>query len=567
MKLVKIFANKNFKNIEFNEGFNVVLAVINDQENKKDTHNLGKTYLTHVIDFILLGDKRYFENDVFEDVIFYGELKLNNGKYLLLKRAVDPASKISFKLNEFKSNDFNPPLSWDFENIPFERSKKKLNEFLNFDVVKNYDYRKSITYFLRTQQDYLDVYKLNKFKSRHIDWKPFVFELLGYDSNLIVEKYILEDEIKSNESSIQTLEDEAKTNPKERDRLAGLLDIKQQELTEAQDSIDRFNFFKEDSTLNKDLIESLDNEIQLLNTERYRITYEINKIKESLANLQTNIKTEDLEKLYKETGLYFPEILKKEFANLIEFNTSISQERKVFLDDNLKLLQNQHIAINNKIKTLESEKSQKLTFLTEKDSYEKFKFYQKKLSESEADIYVLKQEIKNIDRINEIKDLNKEIFVKIDKITKEIESAINTRRHANINKIFNNIIHDILDSHAIISLKQNNQGNVEFGAEYQRSLDAITTAEEQGTSYKKLLCMAFDLALLIHYSQNSFFRYVYHDGILEGLDDRVKISLLEKIKEICSQHNIQYILSSIDSDIPFYFFLDPYLFTDEEICL
>lgn len=197
MKLVKIYANKNFKNIEFNPKFNVVLAIINDKLNKKDTHNLGKTSLIHVINFILLGsfNKKIFGNKIFQGVVFYGELALNDGRFLILRREIDTNTKISFKINDRKSNGFIVPDSWDEENLAFDKSRKKLNEYLGFDVVPNYDYRKSITYFLRTQQDFLDVYKLDKFKGKHIDWKPFVFELLGYDSNLIIKKLSLEDDI------------------------------------------------------------------------------------------------------------------------------------------------------------------------------------------------------------------------------------------------------------------------------------------------------------------------------------------------------------------------------------
>jgi uncharacterized protein YydD (DUF2326 family) len=89
-----------------------------------------------------------------------------------------------------------------------------------------------------------------------------------------------------------------------------------------------------------------------------------------------------------------------------------------------------------------------------------------------------------------------------------------------------------------------------IAADYQNPSDLNTTSEAQGTTYKKLLCMAFDLSLLIHYSKKSFFRFVYHDGILEGLDDRIKIRLLNKVKSICEENDLQYVLSLIDSDIP-----------------
>ena len=55
MKLVIIYSNKNFKNIEFNEHFNAVIAFI-QSEKKDDTHNLGKTSLIRIIDFLLLGE-------------------------------------------------------------------------------------------------------------------------------------------------------------------------------------------------------------------------------------------------------------------------------------------------------------------------------------------------------------------------------------------------------------------------------------------------------------------------------------------------------------------------------
>lgn len=355
MKLVKIYANKNFKKIEFNPEFNIVLAIISDKVNKKDTHNLGKTSLIHVINFILLGSfqKKIFGNKIFQGVVFYGELELNDGRFLIIRRGIDTNTKISFKINESKSHGFHVPKKWDEENLAFDKSRKKLNEYLGFDVVPNYDYRKSITYFLRTQQDFLDVYKLDKFKGKHIDWKPFVFELLGYDSNLIINKLSLEDDIDKKKGIIKVLKEESRINIEDRDKLAGLLDIKNQELNIALKTIDKFNFFEQDKSLNKELIEQLDDKIQLLNTERYRLAYEINKIEESLSNLTQEINIQDLEKLYKDAELYFPEVLKKDFSDLIQFNEAISKDRKKYLTENLEDIKEQYTSVNRELNKLE----------------------------------------------------------------------------------------------------------------------------------------------------------------------------------------------------------------------
>jgi uncharacterized protein YydD (DUF2326 family) len=75
----------------------------------------------------------------------------------------------------------------------------------------------------------------------------------------------------------------------------------------------------------------------------------------------------------------------------------------------------------------------------------------------------------------------------------------------------------------------------------------VPSSQSEGTSYKKLICALFDLTLLKVYEDAPFFHFVYHDGIMEGLDDRKKIALLAVVREQSNQKN-QYIL--IDSDIP-----------------
>ena len=204
--------------------------------------------------------------------------------------------------------------------------------------------------------------------------------------------------------------------------------------------------------------------------------------------------------------------------------------------------------------------------LTEADAYDKFKIYQKDLANIEGEINLLREKLRLIDNSSiieeEIENLQeqKKLFIS------EIRDAINKRAHAEINRIFNQIITEIVGTNAIISIKQNTDGNVEFEADYQTSTQ-ITTSEADGTSYKKLLCVAFDLALLIHYSKHSFYRFVYHDGVLEGLDDRIKQRLLNVTQRLCKEYNLQYILTLIDSDIPRDIKGDGYKFPIAAICL
>jgi len=553
MKISKIYSNKNFKNIEFKENFNAIIA-FSESGKKEDTHNLGKTSLIRVIDFLLLSSfnkntDKLLGKDIFIGQEFYGEFKLLNGKYLVVKRAINSATKILFKINDTKLNDFELNIEWD-EQLPLKKAKAFLNEHFEFNVLQNWDYRKSITYFLRSQQDYLDVFKLNKFKGKYKDWKPFVFDLLGFNGDLILRKLEIEEDIDDLKKKLQTLKLEAQIDTSEKDRLIGLLDIKKNELSEIETQIDKFNFYKEDLKTNKQLVEEIDLKLQAFNTDRYRISFEINKIQNSLSDIVDSIDTKVINDLFKEVNLYYPKQLKKEYEDLVNFQKSITIERKQYLSENLKSLKNEYSVLNLSIKEVESQKSDFLSLLTQKDSYFKFKIYQKKMVGIEVEIERIKDKLKAIDNslIYE-NDIRKKKELVNEKVLK-LKESLTERKHSTINKIFNSIIKEIIDTNALISLKLNNQGNIEFNADYQNKTDLLKTAESQGTTYKKLLCVAFDLSLIINYSENSFYKFVYHDGVLEGLDDRIKILYINLVKEICEKYDIQYIVTLIDSDLP-----------------
>ncbi|WP_213197139.1 DUF2326 domain-containing protein [Cloacibacterium caeni] len=553
MKISKIYSNKNFKNIEFNERFNAIVAFI-ESDKKEDTHNLGKTSLIRVIDFLLLSsfDKntdKLLGNDIFIGQEFYGELKLNSGKYLLIKRSINTPTKISFKLNDSKLNNFELDINWD-EELTLKKAKARLNEFLNFNILPNWDYRKSITYFLRSQQDYLDVFKLNKFKGKHKDWKPFVFDLLGFNGKLILEKLEIEEEIDLLKGKVKTLKLEAQIDTSEKDRLEGLLEIKKNELFEVRTLIDKFNFFKEDILTNKKLVEEIDVQLQAFNTDRYRISFEINKIESSLSDINDDIDNKTISDLFEEVNLYYPQQLKKEYNDLINFQKSLTIERKKYLLETLTELKKEYLDLNIKIREIENQKGELLSLLTQKDSYKKFKEYQRKTVSLEVEVERIDDKIQAIDNSLIIENDIAEKKESIANYVLALKDALSERKHSNINKIFNSIIKEILDTNALISLKLNNQGNIEFNADYQNKVDLLNTSESQGTTYKKLLCVAFDLSLLVNFSNKSFYKFVYHDGVLEGLDDRIKIRYIKLVKELCEKYDLQYIITLIDSDLP-----------------
>lgn len=554
MKLIKIYSNKNFKNTSFEDGFNAVVASAKSKK-KEDTHNLGKTSLIKIIDFLLLtkidrSKDKLFRNELFSGQYFCGEFLLNSGDFLIIKRSIDNPTKVSFKLNKSKLLDYVLDIDWDIQNMTFEKAKKQLQEYLSFDVLSSWSFRKSVTYFLRSQQDWLDVFKLNKFKGRHKDWKPFVFDLLGFNGQLIFDKLDLEDKIETLKKELLIIKREAQVDTEQQDKLKGLLDIKENELEEVKNDIDRFNFYQSDLEVNKRVVEELDLRIQALNTDRYRISYEIKKTKNSLSDIFEEIEVESIKKLYSDLEVFFPENLSKQYEDLICFQKKITIERKKILQVNLDDLEKEFSSVNIEINNFEKKKSEMLSILLERDSYFKFKEYQKTLTKVEVEIARINDKLEAIDKSlifeKKISDYKEDVSTKIRNLKTEIAS----RKHSGLIKKFNTIIKGILDTNALLSLSQNKQGNVDFNADYQNKSDLLQTSEAEGTTYMKLLCVAFDLSILQKFRNDSFYRFAYHDGVLEGLDDRLKIRYIKTVKQICTENNIQYILTLIDSDLP-----------------
>jgi len=113
-------------------------------------------------------------------------------------------------------------------------------------------------------------------------------------------------------------------------------------------------------------------------------------------------------------------------------------------------------------------------------------------------------------------------------------------------------------------MRQNGQGNIDFKVEVTKENEVDITAEGKGNTYQKMLCISFDIAVLVAYHKNSFYRFVYHDGALEGLDNRKKINFIKLVRDYCTKYNLQYIFTAIEHDIPLEMLKT---FTSREICL
>ncbi len=563
MKISKIYSNKEdiFPTIRFDDGFNVIFGDVKSPKDlNKDSHNLGKTLLISLIEFLLLKRlsnqhflKKHF--DRFKDFKFYLEIKLNNCSFLTIKREVENNSKVSFKKHEERNQDLRD-LSlneWDHCEVSFEKAREMLDSYLSFTSIGGWTYRKGISYFLRDQGDYRDVFQIEKFtQGDHIDWKPYLAKLLGLNDELVERKFLLDQKISEKYTELTKLQNKIQIKAEDYDKLKGTIEIKESQIEETEDKIEKFNFYEQELKLNKQLVEELESKIAELNNDLYNINYEIGKIELSLTNnLKFNL--DEIKETFEDVKVYFNDKLIKDYELVLDFNKKVYLERKKYLKERLENLNSQKESKLLLLKQNDQKRSELLGFLRGEESFKKFKQLQSFLVLGKTEVLDLKNQLTVLDSMEslraEIEKLEEERKKLVMGIVKDIKEGNNIYKI--IRTSFNEIIKRVFNQSAILSISLNQEGNIEFNAEILKNEKTLeTTSEGEGTSWRKILCAAFDLSVLRAYTSSSFFRFVYHDGILEGLDNRKKSNFLEVVRDYVRDYDIQYVLTAISDDLP-----------------
>jgi len=579
MRLSKLYSNKPeiFSLIDFVSGLNVVMAEIRLPENRnKDTHNLGKTTLGRILDFAFLSgrDPEFFlfkYAELFKDFVFFLEIELEDGTFITIRRGVKEASKIAFKRYEAGQQDFSELslAQWDHQNVPFERARDLLDGLLDWRALKPWSYRKMLGYLLRSQEDFRDVFQLRKLASGHADWKPFLAHILGFDSQLVSAHYAKGDALAKKQEVVKTVKSELGGSVKDLSKIEGILLLKQKDAEKKQVLLDAFDFRTHDKERTKQIVDEVDEKIAALNSERYSLSQNKKKIQASLQEDQILFNPDEAQRLFGEVGVFFEGQIKKDFQQLIDFNRAITDERRGYLQEELAEVNNELKRVNTDLNALGKKRSEMLAFLGSVDVFGKYKQVSNDIAMLRADIALLEHQRKYLHRLRELRTeiqalteerrhLQQQIVTDVEKQDSDQNSLF-----SKIRIYFSEIVEEVIDRKALLSVSVNHAGHLEFKVEILDESGNPTSAD-RGHTYRKLLCVAFDMAVLRVRLNEKFPRFVYHDGVLESLDDRKKENLLNVVRRYADL-GVQPVITLIDSDMPVRAEKDVPVFASSEI--
>ncbi|MFN0130724.1 MAG: DUF2326 domain-containing protein [Verrucomicrobiales bacterium] len=579
MKLSHLYSDQPdlFPSIYFRDGLNVIAGHIrHPKDDSKIGHCLGKTLLIDILDFCLLKQvkkEHLFRRkpEVFSDFVFFLEIQLPEDGFLTIRRSAAETTKIAFKRHQHRWRNLVdlPEAEWDHWRETFDNAVMLLDSLLAFTPIKPWSFRRGLGYFLRGQNDYGNVFQLHKFGAgKHKDWKPYIVRVLGFDDSLLIAKYEADANVSKLQATAAELQAEITIRPKDFDKLRASIAVKRDEVESKVRAIDVFEFHGQEAELAREAAETIEFEIVANNTLLYNARHDLAQIELGLED-DIEFDLAEIQRVFREAQITFADQLVRDYDDLLDFNRRILTERQAALRERAVSLRAEIATLEESNAGLSKRRKEILQVLGGTDSLQKFKDLQRQIDHDRAQLTLMETRAAGLENLLSLQGEIRETKARADQLAAEIGQMVHhgSPRYQEIRLTFSRIIKEVLGRTALLYLDQNGEGNLDPHAEFSDSETDLHTEEDRGTSFRQLLCIAFDLAVLISYAREPFFHFVYHDGGLERLQNKIKLSLLRVIRETCSTHGIQYIFSTLSEDIPIHDDSDGLCPASEEVIL
>ena len=451
--------------------------------------------------------------------------------------------------------------NWKYENLGVRKAQEKLNELLFLPTIKKlgFSYRSGLRYCMRRQTQYEEIFKVNTSREKDLNWKPYLAGLLGISSRLVAEKY----ETNSRAANVQNAIKELQDIPTQSTQgLEAEITQLQQSLERKQQELDNFNFEKFDQEVNASLVHDISRNIASHNKEIYSISHKIQAIDNSL-KAEFNFDLKKVRELFSEIQIHFPEYLVHSYNELIELNKQMTIGRKGRLKRTRKKLVADQEEIQSRLNELNETQKELSLLLIEKSLFDKFKNLQAKFSREESRLAVLEERLKQADTASTLQKTLGEIEQRKSELAHQLDTETRVRDNETLKKavkLFSAYVENVLNINIFFFAETNREGNIEFKINL-KDQSSVT----DGFSYTRVIAAIFDIMLLSLYHDKQFYRFVYHDGLLESLDDRVKVKLIKLWRTIAKKQNLQLIISVLDSDLPLEENGEKYYFKKHEI--
>ncbi len=552
MFLNKIYSEPDglFDLVEFKPGVNFIFAKKDKNGDKKKTLNgVGKSLFLNLIDFCLLSEetqhiKSAKNNLNLEEYYVVLEFSVDNVDYIIKRPFKSPNRDILFgriggEIMSYNNTKNDKELSKRLCNLIFFDSKYK-GKFFDLWL------RKLLPFFIKIQTtkekvNFKDPIKYISEGMKEEDLIPLHLLLLGIDNTLFYQNSLICADIKSKTPALREVGNLVREKYELNDIPAAESEIDKikNQISSLDSKIRDFQLseqYKDVENESNDLTEKI-KELWYENyNSRQRIDVCLNSSK-----VGDNINIIKIKNIYNDLNYLLAGNIKKTLQDAVKFRKSIAKYREEFLQNEIKLLNENILKNDSIINALETRRAEIFSFLSAKEAIND-------LSEAYFDLGRRRQNLADLEgKIKTYQDLNKELseceaesanlYVEIEKFAQEIKEKISLFR-----KTFFHI-HDAIylenegDSQFIFTPNKRKSAKIDMN---------VVLPSELSYGKNRGRTLIYDLAVLFHAIENNVKcpRFLIHDGIFDGMDKTQFVYLYEFLeKEEFNKNKFQYIIT------------------------
>lgn len=565
VKLIEIYTQDDdeFIPIEFVDGLNVIFASsLPDSQGVSlsgdGLHSVGKSFLCEMIDFILVARKSSHQlnktqawrkflggKDMYLQVLSWG------GDYVLIKRGLYSKVFISvssskFDRNQVRQDDFE----FDHKGLSESGAKSLLDNVFSLYVLGGDGFRKGLGYVYRRQGGYSNTFQVKSFeRGSHSLWKPFLLGLIGCERGLFEDSYELTKQIKVKREARSVLVKDSTAD--ELDALEKKLLESQQAEEQLQEQVRSMSFRRAIELQQEDASLEIEARYSELVNRRWVLQEELSQISDAQGT-RLSFDIALAKQLFDDVEICFPNELIGSFNDLMHFISEVSGDRNRRLARRHEKISFEISSIDAELKGLD-ERREGLVSVRGEDAgsaegyvslvyrqLEKEKAKQARLKTLLSSRTLARQ----IDeQIAAVKDERKKL---IDEIQASLEDYSKSEIFSSFCDVLEDVTTSVLGRSYAVQVLLNSSGNPELE---WAGMDDFNMSEEEGATYKKLLSVCFDLSLAILHSSGGYYRFLIHDGVLEGVQFEKRSNLINFVREVLDRFGIQYIITAIEDDI------------------
>lgn len=546
--------NKSFKSVEFHTGLNVVLADRQrnvEQENKNTRNGAGKTTLVEIIHFCLgsnVDSNSIFRSKELEGWSFILKMDIGNSIYTI-ERFIDNPSKIYI---DGDLHELHFTLHHDKELDRYYVSKKNFLKEMQGELYGIFSFTNNATEYPKFRA--LISYAIRKGIGAYAN--PFLYYprqsgenkqlcnafLLNLNVDYAVQLIGIKDKAKRLAVIQRSIIEASQVlKPLKESEIKDLLTHLSSEAEKLKQQLDSFVIDEEYENITNKANE-LTSKIQVLTNKIILGENLLGKYEKSINSGKDDVPLDSIKKVYTEAGVYFNELLQKRLDQVIDFHSSLINNRRDYLLLEIKNLKENITSLKSERDSFCEQRGRLMETLHSKGALNECSILQEQYVKYLCDI----EHYKNLlHKEEQFKEDVSSISSSNDEIVARAQQDYTERQ-----EIRNKAI-DLFAENTKYLYAQPGELKIELGKDGYKFNIKMQNSRSQGINYMKVLC--YDLVIAeIGKTKERFPDFIIHDStIFDGVDERQQALALQLVYKKCKKNGLQYICLMNSDSVPY----------------